>query len=543
MAVFGFQFTYTAILSVVLQKIVPIYSPGLKLLTGYYRFIVPSEESLKKFTSNSNKNSKDLRIPNDVEIELQMHKTNRNDVAFLPFFSDFTWLVDFCLMTIFCFLGTEIYFQLGFNETAVLHMGLIWILIVFYLTIGLLLRMVRSYVQSKSGELSVVLSLTSAALVLSMLFLISDKYFEYGLDASFKNFNGNLKNFYKKISGDSEKQLLEDYTGPPALIVNSYLAITSTILACLLTFPGLKSAQMFSLLFKRKGATIIDQTLACLNLSLPFVVTLLYLKPVKAFYMDPDHFTLKPSDRVGSGDSVKNLSDDEKEALENSFKLFRVSIILALCLLRVLTFKSCMQEFQLTPKKELDEIRKEVGYTKVAKIQDEIKKVNLSTCITAVQYITPTIIVGFLTLFLVGAGDIKFLPSFKNETDSFLGKLITAEATTLNKESIFLKFSQKYLGNSDFLTTKSVKGVSLTALLEIFNPVLLNGLVNYLLWFTCFFLSLTSVLGWHFYYKRYTENSGAGKNKLTTSKVKLASDVGAGGSNSNNKRASKKKQS
>jgi len=517
MAVFGFQFVYTAILSVVLQKIIPIFSPGLKLLTGYYRFIVPSDDDLKKYTSNSNKNSKDLRIPNDVEIELQMHQTNRNDVAFLPFFSDFTWLVDFCLMAVLCFVGTEAYFQLGFGEGTLLHMGLIWVLIVFYLTVSILLSMIKSYMQSKSGELSVVLSLSSFALVLSMLFLITDKYFDFGLNEAFKSFDKNLKEFYINVSGPNEKEMLESYQGPSTMIFNGYLAFSSTFLACLLTFPGLKSAQMFSLLFRRNS--VFDQVLACLNFSLPFVVTVLYMNPVKSFYLDPDHFTLRPDDFV-----KKSVDPEILAGYENSFKFYRAILILALCLVRLLSFKVYMQEFLVTPKKELDELRKEVGYTKVAKIQEEVKKINLSTCITAVQYITPTVVVGFLALFLVGASDIRMLPNYKG-TDTFVGSLIDIETLQFERESFWTKITEKLLGESaSTVTSTFVTGVSLKALIKIFNPVLLNGLVNYLLWFTCFYLSLCSFFGYHFYNKKYSAPDAEKKSNLSTKKVTLPTD-------------------
>merc|ERR1712183_280039 len=109
-ALFGFQFLYTAILAVLLEKIVPIFSPGLKLISGYYRFIVPSDSELKKFASNA-RTSKDLRIPNDTGIDLQIHQTNRNDVAFLPYYTDFTWLIDFLLWPFYAFSASKYIFN------------------------------------------------------------------------------------------------------------------------------------------------------------------------------------------------------------------------------------------------------------------------------------------------------------------------------------------------------------------------------------------------------------------------------------------------
>ena len=96
---FGFQLIYTAVMAVVLQKIIPHCSLGLKLLTGYKRFIVPSYQDLRAFASN--KNSKELRIPNDAEVELKQNVTSRNDVCFLPYFAEFQWLIDFTTRLVF----------------------------------------------------------------------------------------------------------------------------------------------------------------------------------------------------------------------------------------------------------------------------------------------------------------------------------------------------------------------------------------------------------------------------------------------------------
>ena len=417
---FGYQFVFTAILTVLLQKLSPIFSPGLNMITGFYRFVVPSDDDLKPFVSN--KNSKDMRIPNDSGLQLNMHQTSRNHVAFLPFFNDFTWLIDFSLVAVVCFIGTEAYFQLGFNPSAVLHMGLIWVLVVFYLTVSILISMTKQYIQSKSGEMSVIMTCTSLALVASMICLISDKHMDFGLNESFQTFDLHLKKFYseaftdgKAPSGDS----VQSYRGPSSMIFNGWLAITSTVLAGLLTFPGLKAAQMFSLLFKKERT--LDQGIAVVNFATPFIVVLMYLKPVKYFYLDPNYFTLKNDDQAGSSSSTS--MEELIATKEGSFKLFRALVILSLCAIKFITFKFYLQEYLISPKKELDEIRKDVGYTKTSKIQEEVKKVNLSTCITACQYMIPTVVVGFLCLFLVGSSDVRVLPSFEGKSDSLIGQL------------------------------------------------------------------------------------------------------------------------
>merc|ERR1712183_295177 len=374
-ALFGFQFLYTAILAVLLEKIVPIFSPGLKLISGYYRFIVPSDSELKKFASNA-RTSKDLRIPNDTGIDLQIHQTNRNDVAFLPYYTDFTWLIDFSIMAVLCFFGVEIYFQLGFSESSVLHMGLIWVGVVVVLMMKTLFAMIKSYAGSNSGEFSVVLTLTSIALVTSMICLIMDRYLDFGLNESFRSFDVHLQAFYRDTVDITNK----DYQnrGASRMLFNGYLAIISTIIAGLLSFPGLKSAQKFALLYKRKedtGDNLFDQAISGFNFMMPFVVSILYLKPVKRFYHDRDYFTLKNDTEIKSGNYYDNLSPTDKKLVDENFNLMRVYVILFFCIVRILTFSRYTQAFLTTPQKELNELRKEVGFTKATRIQEEIRKV------------------------------------------------------------------------------------------------------------------------------------------------------------------------
>ena len=527
MALFGFQFLYTAVLAVLLEKVVSIFSPGLKLISGYYRFIVPSDSDLKKFASNA-KTSKDLRIPNDTGIDLQIHQTNRNDVAFLPYFNDFTWLIDFSIMAVLCFVGVEIYFQLGFSKDSVLHMGLIWIGVVLVLLMKTLFTMIKSYAGSNSGEFSVVLTLTSLALVISMICLIMDRYLDFGLNESFKSFDIHLQAFYRDTVDITNK----DYQNRTAsrMLFNGYLAIISTALAGLLSFPGLKAAQKFALLYKRKEGSasdgLIDQLISCFNFSMPFIVSILYLKPVKRFYHDRDYFTLKNDTEMRMGNFYDNLSPADKKIADDRFNLMRVTVILVFCFIRMLTFSRYMQAFLTTPQKELTELRKEVGFTKATKIQEEIRKVNLATCITAIQYIAPTLMVFFLTLSLIGLGDIRIIDSFDGKMNTTFGRLIAREN---DQSSAAMKFGALWtkmtatLGLDDDISTGinmvSSQKYKLSSLLKIFNPVFFQGVMNYLLWFVNFYLGLTSLLGLNFYFRKHSDENLEVKRTVTTKKV------------------------
>lgn len=154
--------------------------------------------------------------------------------------------------------------------------------------------------------------------------------------------------------------------------------------------------------------------------------------------LEPENFsTLKPDD----AESVQ-IDPATMQLRENNFKLFRIFLIVAICLLRLSTFKIYMQELLFTPKKELDEQRKEIGFMKAKTIQDEIKKINISTCITALQYVIPTLILGFMGLFLLGCSDLSFVPSFKGDS-GVLGQLIALENRS-GSENLWVKMMNKY---------------------------------------------------------------------------------------------------
>ena len=75
------------------------------------------------------------------------------------------------------------------------------------------------------------------------------------------------------------------------------LAIVTTVLSAILTFPGIKAAQVFSLTFQHNPVT------ACINYSLPFVVCLLWLDPIKKLIMYPKFSQLEAFEGARMGDS------------------------------------------------------------------------------------------------------------------------------------------------------------------------------------------------------------------------------------------------
>ena len=143
MAVFGFQLIFTGICALWLQKIMPLFSPGLNILLNKIRFLVPSDSDLKKQAIH--KSSKELRISNQTELTLQCHPIIRTDVSFLPYFGDFEWLINFGFLTVFVHLVVESYFEFGFGSTSKVHMGVLWCVIELYLLVSILFKLVKSY--------------------------------------------------------------------------------------------------------------------------------------------------------------------------------------------------------------------------------------------------------------------------------------------------------------------------------------------------------------------------------------------------------------
>ena len=123
---------------------------------------------------------------------------------------------------------------------------------------------------------------------------------------------------------------------------------------------------------------------AAINFSLPFVTTLLWFKPVRTFILHPEFTQLTAYEDSRLGESKL---DKSATMTDNQFELLRISIIITLSLFKLATFSSFLQAHLSSPKAELDNQRQESGFMKAKQIQDEIRKVNLSSCIAALQYI------------------------------------------------------------------------------------------------------------------------------------------------------------
>ena len=126
-------------------------------------------------------------------------------------------------------------------------MGVLWCVIEVYLLLSVLMKLVRSYAKtSESGDIGVILALSSLAFVLSMAGLIGNKYLDFELGKTYVSFEKNLKEVFEHAG-------FESYRSPNEIIFNLGIALVATVVCSVMTFPGIKSAQAFSQTYRMLG--------------------------------------------------------------------------------------------------------------------------------------------------------------------------------------------------------------------------------------------------------------------------------------------------
>merc|ERR1712048_606393 len=126
-----------------------------------------------------------------------------------------------------------------------------------------------------------------------------------------------------------------------------------------MTFPGIKAAQVFSLTLQQ------NPIVASINYSLPFVVCLMWLEPIKKLVMFPRFSQLEAYEGARMGDSA--LVQDPTIS-EEMYGKVRFGLVVFLCLFKLSTFRTFFQSYLDSPANELNQLRKEAGYTHATKI-------------------------------------------------------------------------------------------------------------------------------------------------------------------------------
>nr|XP_023013091.1 transmembrane protein 161B [Leptinotarsa decemlineata] len=405
MALLGAQLVITLVMISVIQKLGPHFSLARWFLcsTGLVRYLYPTDSELRQLAnipkdkSKGKKNSKTqangkstvetFHIPRSLDIKLDNVKITSLDVIHLRYYLEYQWLVDFSVYALIVYVTTELY-QSWFPLKGEINLSMIWSLLVILFAMKLLLSLTLQYFKGEEsvGERSTCIVMGFIYLLIAMMVMIVDeKNLEVGLESAYTSFNQSAASFL-------EKQGLSS-TGPASKIVlKFFIAVWCGILGALFTFPGLRMAKMHWDLLRYFRENKTKQLLLNATFALPFILVLLWIKPISR-----DYLTV----RIFSGRSEPLLT-------ERTFESIRLIAIVATMFLKMILMPWYLQAYLDMAYHRLEKQKKEAGRITNIELQKQIASVFYYLCVVTLQYVAPVVICFYMTLMYKTLGEFSW---------------------------------------------------------------------------------------------------------------------------------------
>lgn len=497
MALLGFQLCFTLIAATFLQKVFPIISLGRWILCNgsLYRFLHPNNDDLKKVagkeTTEKRGNKKDnktrkrkqsdkatvenssnqtFKIPKNADIVLTTTNLTVDDVITLEKYDEFEWLMNYCLCTTMVYVGTELYMEL-WRPYRELNYSMIWIGLALGFVCKSLFAIMRLYFKTESGELATCITFGCFSFVAAMGALAVDAdILEFGIDSAYDDFakNSTLLSFNTVYPTPAPN--------PVSLpILKVCIALIGGIMATLLAFPGIRTAQMYidGLKYSRKNKLVT--LLLHVSFGTPFVICLMWVKP---FARD----VLCSVPAYASVGRKPFLTDYQ-------FDINRIICIILLCILKLVAIRYHLQAYLNLGHLKLRRLRREAGHMTNIEVQRTVARVFFYLCVVALQYVGPVLAVISLTACMKSMGGHSWSQVWTDYSEN--NSTATFDHPTLN---IITE-------ESSYSEVISNARVSLARLSAVFTPALFNSVFSFFIWWLCTIWSVASALG--IVYHRY----------------------------------------
>ncbi|GFN80864.1 transmembrane protein 161b-like [Plakobranchus ocellatus] len=482
MAVLGVQVVFSMVMFTFLHKLAPYYSFGRWLLSKrLYRYLHPTNDELKQLMSDggqsgkqqSNQSGKGRRraeqrkvgssssegktesftVPRNLGIQLDQARVEDIDLVTLQYYSEYTWLMDFSISAVTIYVLTEIYYILAPHRVE-FNVSVLWCLLAIVFCIKVLANQAWVYMRTEEGgERVLLITFTFFFLVFAMgVLVVGDHVIEFGLEEGYMNFSNGALHFLEKQGIASQ--------GPLSFVTfKAILVIFSTLTAALFTFPGIRIAKLHLDSLKYAQDRKVLQLLLQINYLLPLFIVLMWVKPVGR-----DLF-------CGRGFATARAI-----MYEDQFDGFRLVLILAMCMLRLLLMPLFMQSHLNLAHEKIEKMKKESGRINNVELQRMVARVFFYLCVVAIQYIAPVLIILFLTFLyktlsslswvgLLGETAVKiFIPGPKPETSY-------PNLTGIGNNTL-----------SSIMDSAAELTIAFGDLRGIFTPVWYRGVLSYCVW-------------------------------------------------------------
>ncbi|KAM3956767.1 transmembrane protein 161-like emei [Aphomia sociella] len=391
-ALLGAQLVITLIMVSVIQKL-GNYSFARWLLCsrGLYRYLYPDNSELKalagvpKDKSKGKKGGKNeangkpetFHVPRNLDINLETAPVTPLDVVHLRFYTEYLWIVDFSLYTSIVYIMSEVYTSI-FPLKDEFNLSMVWCFLVVLFSLKILLSLTKQYFTSDEsiGERSTCIVAFCIFLLIAMMVLIIDeRNLEVGVDPAYDSFYENASKFL-------ENQGLSSVGPASKLILKFFFAIWAAIIGTLFTFPGLRVARMHWDSLRYYGENKVKALLLNANFAMPFVLVLLWVRPITRHYLTV---------RVFSGMEKPLMTSD-------AFDTLRLVLLVATVVLRLALMPRQLQAYLDMAQRRLDVQKKEAGRITNIELQKKIASVFYYLCVVALQYVCPIVMCLYLAL-------------------------------------------------------------------------------------------------------------------------------------------------
>ncbi|KAI5646403.1 hypothetical protein NE865_01336 [Phthorimaea operculella] len=470
MALLGAQLVITLIMVSVIQKL-SSYSFARWLLCsqGLYRYLYPDNSELKTLAgvpkdkpknkkggkSEPNGKPETFHVPRSLQIQLETAPVTALDVVHLRFYTEYLWIVDFSLYTAIVYVMSEVYTSF-FPLKDEFNLSMVWCLLVVMFSFKILLSLTKQYFTSDEsiGERSTCIVAFCAFLLVAMMVLIVDESnLEVGVDPAYDSFYENASKFLEN-SGLSS-------VGPASkLILKFSFAVWAALIGALFTFPGLRVARMHWDSLQYYSENKVKALLLNINFAMPFVLVLLWVRPVTRHYLTA---------RVFSGMEKPLITPD-------AFDSLRLILVVVTVVLRLALMPRQLQAYLDMAQRRLHAQAKEAGRITNIELQKKIASVFYYLCVVALQYVCPIVMCLYLALMYKTLGGYSWTALFYESEG-----LCAAQNNTSPVTSSFEEVEQFQLAWEN--------------LKMVFTEEVYRGVLGFATWWCCFAWFVTTSLG------------------------------------------------
>ncbi|XP_059154541.1 transmembrane protein 161B-like [Physella acuta] len=473
MAILGVQVVFSLVMFTFLHKLAPYYSIGRWILSKrLYRYLHPTNEELKQLAAGNttgkpaNLSGKAKRrkntqaaspdetftVPRNIPLELDQAQVEDIDLVTLQYYSEYTWLMDFSLSALVIYVLTEIYYVITPHRIE-FNLSVLWCLLAVAFCVKILASQAWLYMRTEEGGERVLLfTFTFFFLVFAMgVLVVGDNIIEFGIEEGYKNFSLNAIEFLEKQGTSSH--------GPVSFLTfKIVLAVMGMLVGALLTFPGLRMAKLHLDTLKYTQGRKIMQMIVQLNYVLPFVLILLWVKPVGRDLL-----------------CGKTMRFGKSLFYENQFDGFRLHILIIMCGLRLMLMPVFLQTHLNLAHEKVENIKKETGRISNTELQKTVARVFYYLCVVAIQYAAPILLILFTTFLLKTLGGFSWSSLFGETAEEFFngGTKPVTKYPSINIDSSAV--------NSIMDSAAHLTG-ALGDIKGIFSSVWYRGVITYFLW-------------------------------------------------------------